>query len=142
MSRCNDCLKRINESCYLMGDHPNCRDFVPAPKKEHQKPKSARYKSGDDREYRNAPKVSKPTDHYEETSGTGTKRQHLNKTVDVGQKLYFRNTETGKIEYGVITEKRQKTFYFQVGSREERLDYRVIGDRLFLTVEAVNRSGK
>lgn len=136
MSICNDCQRRTNGSCYLMGDHPDCGDFVPAQKKEHQKPDSSRYRNGVYRVYRNAPIVTKKQD-IGKAESPGAKHPRRNEKVDVGQRLYFRNKYTGGIEYGVITEKREKSFYFRFAAQEKRFPYTVIGERLFLTETAV-----
>ena len=139
LGKCDNCIKRINESCYLLGEHSDCMDFVAAQPKLHKAPRPRSRPEAGPRD----PTVSRYS--FEElkdkiyrpdttaASGTITAAQKLPFGLYVGKVLYYADRETGTVEPGRITDGDSNQFTFQTEIWTLEYAYTLIGRDFFHT---------
>ena len=133
---CNDCLHRVNGTCYLIQPQFDCNLFVQFDFPEHQPP---------DNSFRSKPEVGEYPDEpvaptitaapIEPVPPTMTSNVRLRK----GQTLFYRNKHTGEIERGKVEWAGKGRFLYHFNHKEVWLDYSVVGTRLFYTYEGASK---
>ena len=126
---CNDCAKRIAETCHLLGEHPDCSEFYPAPEPVHEpwRPRS----HPKDGEYEDEPSQFDSRGQFDSRQFDSQAPIKLYK----GQKLYYRNKFTGKIESVMVTGVGHHKFWFWYNGDYHSFSYSDIGSRLYLSYE-------
>lgn len=126
---CNDCAKRKGETCHLLGEHPDCSEFYPAPDPVYEpwRPRS----HPEDGEYNDEPEFPISPPQFDSIRQFDSAPVKLFK----GQKLYYRNKFTGKIESVMVTGVGHHKFWFWYNGAYHSFSYSEIGSRLYLSYE-------
>lgn len=133
MSDCNECLHRINETCYLIQPQFDCNSFIQFDFPEHQPP---------DGSFRSKPERGEYTDDQHPNppiSPTISTAPRSHVRLRKGQTLFYRDKRTGTIERGVVEWSGKSRFLFHFNHREVWLDHSVVGVRLFFTHEGAEK---
>ncbi len=150
MGKCDNCIKRQNESCYLLGDHPDCTEYAPAFPKIHESPRKmrtridsgtrnlmvSRYVFADLKDSEFQRKAAKTVEKNAKTA------QHLPYGLRIGKTLYYVRKSTGDVERGVIEEGDEKEFLLRTASGTRSYAYVLIGKRLFRTEERAQQEAR
>lgn len=119
----------------MWGEHPDCGDFYPSSPPEYQawKPRSR----PDEGEYPDEPVAPEHTQQFEFENESKSMAK-----LRKGQRLYYRNKFTGKIESIVVSGHGRYKFWFYYHGRKHEMSYDVLGVRLYFTYEGAERSKK
>ena len=135
MTDCNQCLHRMNETCYLIQPQFDCNSFVQFDFPEHQPPDNSFRSKPQRGEYPNEPIA--PTITNTPVSITHETRSGVR--LRKGQTLFYRDKRTGRIERGKVEWSGETRFLFHFDYKEVWLDHSVVGTRLFYTYEGAEK---
>ena len=139
MKDCNNCLHRINETCYLIEPQFDCNLFVQF--------------DSDAANHTIAPTMTRPPDKREladEPLGMADIAPTVNLSpagggevrLRKGQWLWYRDLTTGAIEKGKVEWAGERRFLFHFNRKEVWLDCAIVGQRLFYTRAGAEKLGR
>lgn len=136
---CNDCALQFQDACpNRFAQNEKCSRFVWEEKTIPQPPSNSGRAHGRKGEFLDEPQAP-IVPRFSSSSSTP---QRPWKPVYKGQRLYYKNKSTGKIQSGTVVWAGRHVFCFRFNMGEVKLGYDVLSNRLFKTKAGAQKYGR